>query len=205
MRVSLPDRPGALGAVATAVGLVGCDIRSIEIVESRQGHGVDDFMLDIPPGVLPDTVVSACQEVPGVQVLWISRHHDNGSLLTDLETLEQMTRDPQHAAEVLVDSAPAALHCQWAVLVDRAGGRQRVTYSTAMAPDLDEDGLRRIGALEQAGSTELPAGWVPAWSESTLAWAEIGADRTILVGRTGGPDWLPSELLRLRHLSALAA
>lgn len=205
MRVSLPDRPGALGAVATAVGLVGCDIRSIEIVESREGHGIDDFMLDIPTGVLPDTVVSACQEVPGVQVLWISRHHDNGTLLTDLATLEQMTRDPQHAAEVLVDSAPPVFHCQWAVLVHRARNRLEVSYATAMAPDLDEDALRRVGDLDTDGSAELAAGWVPAWSESTLAWAPVGEDRTILVGRTGGPDWLPSELARLRHLSALAA
>lgn len=205
MRVSMPDRPGALGAVASAIGMVGCDIKSIEIVEAREGHGVDDFMLDIPPGVLPDTVVSACQEVDGVKVLWISRHYDNGTLLTDLETLEQMTRDSQHAAEVLVDSAPAVFHCQWAVLVDRSRRVPAITYATAMAPDLDGEVLSSMGDLTQAGSADMAAGWVPAWSESTLAWACIGTDRAILVGRTGGPVWLPSELARLRHLSALAA
>lgn len=205
MRVSMPDRPGALGAVASAVGMVGCDIKSIEIVETLDGHGVDDFMLEIPPGVLPDTVVSACHEIAGVDVLWISRHHDNGNLLSDLETLEQMTRDPQHAAEVLVDSAPAVFHCQWAVLVDGADGALTVTYATAMAPDLDAEVLATLGDLTSAGSTDMAPGWVPAWSESTLAWACIGIDRALLVGRTGGPDWLPSELARLRHLSALAA
>ncbi|WP_092609418.1 hypothetical protein [Raineyella antarctica] len=201
----MPDRPGALGAVASAVGMVGCDIKSIEIVETQDGHGIDDFMLDIPTGVLPDTVVSACQEVSDVHVLWISRHHDSGTLQSDLETLEQMTRDPQHAAEVLVDSAPSVFHCQWAVLVDRAATPMTISYATAMAPDLDGEVLASVGDLATAGSAEVPSGWVPAWSESTLAWACIGNERAIMVGRTGGPDWLPSEIARLRHLSALAA
>lgn len=204
MRVSMPDRPGALGAVASAVGLVGCDIKSIEIVETREGHGIDDFMLDIPSGVLPDTVVSACQEVSGVDVLWISRHHDNGTLQSDLETLEQMTRDPEHAAEVLVDSAPSVFHCQWGVLVDRADRPTTITYATAMAPDLDAEVLGALGDLTSSGSVDMPPGWVPAWSESALAWAPVGDGRAILVGRTGGPDWLPSEQARLRHLAALA-
>ncbi|QGF24480.1 amino acid-binding protein [Raineyella fluvialis] len=204
MRVSMPDRPGALGAVASAVGLVGCDIKAIEIVESLDGHGIDDFMLEIPTGVLPDTVVSACQEVSGVEVLWISRHYDSGTLQSDLETLEQMTRDPEHAAEVLVDSAPSVFHCQWSVLVDRADSPS-ISYATPMAPDLDATVLASIGDLGGAGSAEMPAGWVPAWSDTALAWAPVGTERSILVGRTGGPVWLASEIARLRHLSALAS
>lgn len=204
MRVSMPDRPGALGAVASAVGVVGCDIKSIEIVETREGHGIDDFMLDIPTGVLPDTVVSACHEVPGVEVVWISRHHDAGTLQSDLETLEHMSREPEHAAEVLVDSAPAVFHCQWAILVDRSGD-PAITYATPMAPDLDAEVLGSLGDLSTAGTADMAAGWVPAWTETSLAWAIVGAERTLLVGRSGGPDWLPSELARLHHLAALAA
>ncbi len=203
MRVSMPDRPGALGSVASVVGLAGCDIKAIEIVESADGHGIDDFMLEIPTGVLPDTVVSACQELPGVDVLWISRHYDGGTLQTDLETLEQMTQDPAHAAEVLADSAPSVFHCQWALLVDRTGDDPKVAYATAMAPDLDGPTLADLGDLASVHSQDLPAGWVPAWSDTALACSPIGVGRTILVGRTGGPAWLASELARLQHLAAL--
>jgi len=41
MRVSLPDRPGSLGLVASAVGSVGGDINAVEIVEKGDGVVVD--------------------------------------------------------------------------------------------------------------------------------------------------------------------
>ncbi|HEV2930725.1 MAG TPA: ACT domain-containing protein, partial [Propionibacteriaceae bacterium] len=48
MRVSLPDRPGSLGSVATAMGGVGADINAVEIVEKGDGTVVDDFIVDLP-------------------------------------------------------------------------------------------------------------------------------------------------------------
>ena len=45
LRVALPDRPGSLGAVATALGTAGADIQAVEIVEKYEGFAVDDFMV----------------------------------------------------------------------------------------------------------------------------------------------------------------
>ena len=56
MRVTLPDRPGSLGAVATAMGGVGGDINAVEIVEKGAGIVVDDFIVDLPPNT-PETIV----------------------------------------------------------------------------------------------------------------------------------------------------
>ena len=43
MRVELPDVPGSLGRVASAIGEAGGDIDAIEIVEHRpDGSAVDD-------------------------------------------------------------------------------------------------------------------------------------------------------------------
>ena len=50
MRVELPDVPGSLGRVATAIGEAGGDIEAIEIVEKRDGFAVDDVLLEIPAG-----------------------------------------------------------------------------------------------------------------------------------------------------------
>ena len=84
MRITLPDRPGSLGAVATAMGKVGGDINAVEIVEKRDGSVVDDFIVDMPPNQLPETIVTACQNLEGVKVEWISRYPEGGGLQSDL-------------------------------------------------------------------------------------------------------------------------
>ena len=44
MRVTLPDRPGSLGAVATAIGGINGDINAVEIVEKK----ADGLVVDYP-------------------------------------------------------------------------------------------------------------------------------------------------------------
>ena len=61
LRVELPDVPGSLGRLASAIGAAGGDIEAIEIVEKRfDGTAVDDVLLDMVDGAMPDSVVSAC-------------------------------------------------------------------------------------------------------------------------------------------------
>ena len=52
LRVELPDVPGSLGRVASAIGEAGGDIEAIEIVEKRHDGqtAVDDVLLEIAPG-----------------------------------------------------------------------------------------------------------------------------------------------------------
>ena len=40
VRIALPDRPGALGSVASRIGAVGGDIVAINILERDQGRAV---------------------------------------------------------------------------------------------------------------------------------------------------------------------
>ena len=65
LRVLLPDRPGMLGAVATALGEAGADILSVDVVERSAGVAVDDLIVELPPGKLADSLVSAAVSVPG--------------------------------------------------------------------------------------------------------------------------------------------
>ena len=60
MRVLLPDRPGSLGRVATALGGVGADINAVEIVDKGDDEVVDDFIVDLPHDQLPEILVTAC-------------------------------------------------------------------------------------------------------------------------------------------------
>ena len=38
LRLALPDRPGSLGAVASAIGFAGGDIRSLVVLKSEEGR-----------------------------------------------------------------------------------------------------------------------------------------------------------------------
>ena len=48
LRLVVPDRPGTLGAVATALGSAGADIASLDVLERGDGFAVDDVVVDLP-------------------------------------------------------------------------------------------------------------------------------------------------------------
>ncbi len=47
LRVELPDRPGALGAVASRIGAVRGDLVAVEVVGHRDGKAVDEFVVEL--------------------------------------------------------------------------------------------------------------------------------------------------------------
>lgn len=202
IRVSLPDRPGTLGALATAVGMVGADIQAVEIVGRDDfGNVIDDLMVNLPDHLMPDNVVSACTGVADVRVLWCSRYPAGAGLESDIEALEKMVAEPEAAADILADSAPVVFHCHWALVISQAS--RRVLHATTMAPELSDEELDLLGPLDLSHTTELPQNWVPEWVETTLALAPIRGDRAIAIGRHGGPPFLGAEMARLRYLATM--
>jgi ACT domain-containing protein len=71
MQITLPDRPGSLGAVASAIGFAGGDIRSFVVLRSEDGRGVDDLTVAIP-GSDPTDLLSVLNDIGGVEVVSIS-------------------------------------------------------------------------------------------------------------------------------------
>ena len=71
IQIALPDRPGSLGAVASAIGFAGGDIKSIVVLKSEAGRGIDDFVVAIP-GSDPSDLLSVLGDIGGVEVLSIS-------------------------------------------------------------------------------------------------------------------------------------
>ena len=197
----LPDRPGSLGAVATVMGATGVDIEAVEIVEKGDGIAINDFVLKLPCDVLPDSLVSSCSEIEGVRVMWMSRVPDRWQLDSDIEALDSMVNNPERALEVLVGVAPEVFHCQWALALDEAG---QPAVGTDLAPELAADAIERLRPLDQAHALELPADWTPGWGDTALAVVPASGGRTVVVGRRGGPVFLPSEVRRLAHLAAMA-
>ena len=71
VRIALPDRPGALGLVASRIGAVGGDIVAINILERDGGRAVDEFVVEIGGEHLVGLLQNEIHEVDGVSVLEI--------------------------------------------------------------------------------------------------------------------------------------
>jgi ACT domain-containing protein len=70
LQVSLPDRPGSLGMLASAIGSAGADIRGLEVIKSEDGTGYDDITVAVP-GTDPSDLVEILNSIGGVSVLSI--------------------------------------------------------------------------------------------------------------------------------------
>jgi UTP:GlnB (protein PII) uridylyltransferase len=71
VRIALPDRPGALGLVASRIGAVGGDIVAINILERQDGHAVDEFVIEIGGQHLIELLRTEIHEVDGASVVEI--------------------------------------------------------------------------------------------------------------------------------------
>jgi hypothetical protein len=68
LQISLPDRPGSLGALASAIGFAGGDIRGLVVMKSEDGRGFDDITVAIP-GSDPTDLLNVLRDIGGVEVL----------------------------------------------------------------------------------------------------------------------------------------
>lgn len=201
LRVKLPDRPGSLGRVATALGTVRADISAVEVVDRGDGWAVDDFILSMPPDAQPDALLTACANIEDVEVVWVSYYPEAWNLEADIDVLNRMLDNPALAERTLVDAAPSVFHVSWAFAVDRDA--MAVTHRTERAPELSAQHLATLGDLRSAHTLDQPADWAPGWGAAVMAVAPFRDRHSIVVGREGGPEFRRSELARLRHLAAL--
>ena len=203
LRVELPDVPGSLGRLASAIGAAGANIDAIEIVgrNGEAGTAIDDVFIAPDPGVMPDSIVSACTSLDGVTVLWISRYAAGGNLFLDLEAVESMTQDPAAAIERLVDALPTVFLVDWGVHLRRNGEGASVVHGTPAAQTEIPEKIIWPANLEKGQRVDVPE----AWSDLIVAASPLNDDELVVVGRRGGPDFLESEIARLAHLIAMAA
>jgi hypothetical protein len=68
IRVRLPDRPGALGAVASRIGSVGADVISIDILQREGGVVVDELGVRLQGDHLVTLLRDEILEVDGVAI-----------------------------------------------------------------------------------------------------------------------------------------
>lgn len=205
LRITLPDRPGALGAVASALGTVGADIVSLDVVQRAADRAVDDLVIDLPRGGLADALITAAQSVDGVTVESIRPYAAVLDTDRELELLEAIVTDPADAAQTLCDGVVRVFRAGWALLLGPAEQPPvPVTAASLAAPAVTE--LHIAWPVEKASAFDVLPDWAPrSWRNvgTELVWCPLG-ERAVLVGRPA-MRWLPAEVARLAYLCGIAA
>jgi hypothetical protein len=208
IRVQLPDIPGTLGAVATALGEIGADILSVDVVERVSGTAIDDLVVELPKGRLPDVLITAAESVKGVEVDAVRPYAGVLDTHRELELVEEVAAQPDDGMSIFTQGVPKIVRAGWALVVaSDAGGTHRLAASTA-APEIQTLELPWM-PLARATVLDGEENWVPeTWRElgTELAATPLGKpDRVLLVGRPGGPMFRAAEVARLAHLAGIVA
>ncbi|HXO52053.1 MAG TPA: amino acid-binding protein [Mycobacterium sp.] len=210
LRVQLEDRPGSLGSLAVALGSVGADILSLDVVERASGYAIDDLVVELPQGAMPDMLITAAEKLNGVYVDAIRPHTGLLEAHRELELIDHVAAaDPTATRlQVLADEAPRVLRVGWCTVVRQSeSGLDRIVGSHG-AP---ETHMKRVPwlPLDHAAALDSNEDWVPrVWRDmdTTLAAAPLGDPHTAMVlGRAGGPEFRPSEVARLGYLAGIVA
>ena len=209
LRLVVPDRPGTLGAVATALGEAGIDIVSLDVLERTGGFAVDDVVVELPRGRLPDSLITAAQAVPGVTVESLRPFAGPLDTHRELELLDALARaDESTAVKLLAAELPRVFHGSWSVVLEATGDSWRVAAASEAAPAFE--GLTLPWMPLQAPRL-LPSedDWLPGrWRDMAIEMMAApygGPGCAVVLGRSGGPAFRRSELLRLAHLAGIAS
>jgi len=188
VRVQLPDRPGALGAVASRIGAVGGDVVSIDILERSDRLVVDELGVRLPADDLLGLLCAEIVEVDGV-VVEALRSLDGPIPDRHAETIAAVS-------ELLSQPTPAAvLEC----------------LSEHVRRALGADGVRRMGSTgpEQAVALDglgVPVGRAPMVVPLPGAGGDLVVVRDGLAFREREEEWVAGMAAvadrRWRELSA---
>lgn len=173
LRVWLPDRPGALGAVASRIGAVHGDVIGIDIIERGAGRAVDELVVDLPDESLIDLLLGEVGHVEGVDVedvRVLDGPPENTTVLALELAASLRSASGTDRLEQVVAAARQLLHGDWAAVVDAETG----AVTTSCGDALPADGW--ISAFVQGALTSSGAADV-----AELAVARLGADGSALV------------------------
>lgn len=126
VRMWLPDRPGALGQVASRIGAVRGEIVGIDILERGAGRAIDELVVQLPDGALTELLVHEVQQVDGVDVEEVRPVADalHDPRLDALETAAILVgaSEREELIEAVVTHAKRVIGADWACVVELEDG-----------------------------------------------------------------------------------
>jgi hypothetical protein len=200
VRVWVPDRPGALGSVASRIGAVKGDLVGIDILERGGGRAIDELTVDLPDPALVPLLISEMTEVDGVDVEdvrpapeWLADPRldalETAWVLVDQDSVSDLL-------ERLVLHAVRDFNADWAAIVD-LDSPLPVTTVGLVPP---AEWLAAFVAGSRASVLLAGGGGGP----DDVAWAElVTASQVMVLGRRGRP-FRARERLQLAALARIA-
>ncbi|MGB0111959.1 MAG: hypothetical protein WBP59_01945 [Ilumatobacteraceae bacterium] len=195
VRVWMPDRPGALGQVASRVGAVRGDVLSIEVLEQGGGRAIDELTVALPSRDLMRLLTAEIDAVDGVSV-------------ESIREVDEERTDPSLSALAL---GAAIVECAPAERLDvLIAGVQRFTETDWVAVVRDGQFVAQLGDAPDlqwlsafvAGSEHLDG--LDDSAPSDVLWASLPASQmTVAAGRAGNPIH-ERERVRFSLLARLA-
>jgi len=197
VRVWLPDRPGALGAVASRIGATRGDIVGLDVLERGDSVAVDEFAVELEQVELVPMLVREIEEVDGasveeVRVVETFPDPRIDALESATELCQADEVDELH--EVLVSHLRDEFLADWVALLFHG----RVIGADGVLPPDD-----KLAAFA-AGTAASPRVADGTSGPDDLAVATLpGHDSALLVGREGHP-FRRRERLQLLALTRIA-
>lgn len=200
IRMWLPDRPGALGQVASRIGAVRGDVVGIDILERGGGQAVDELVVELPDDTLVELLVNEVRQVDGVAVEEVRRVADavHDPRVDALEAAAQLvgaTSVDELIAAVVVH-ARRVVGATWVAVVDidgRSGGGVLAASDGAPSEPWLEAFLAGSRASEHAAGSRAVG--------SDVVWAPLpGSGLALVLGR----DDMAYRARERRQVAALA-
>jgi len=212
VRVTLPDRPGALGQVARTLGVAGADIVQVVVLERLGGRAVDDFTVVWPGASRVERLRAGLAAIPGVQVdgVWraigapVSGGHD-------AELLAQVAANPADGLGTLVDAMPGLLAADWAAAAvvpadwaARSGSTPRSGAGEGGEPAVAYASWRAPEPLVLPEVTPLRARSLSGADQTRYAVAPFGRAGLVLMLARGDTEGLPAAAFHVTEVDRIA-
>ena len=216
VRVTLPDRPGALGQVARTLGVAGADIVQVVVLERLGGRAVDDFTVVWPGAARVERLLAGLAAIPGVQVdgVWkaIGAPVAGGH---DAELLAQVAANPADGLATLVDAVPGLLAADWAAAAvvpadwaARAGSPRPLSAGPDLQlgkePTTVYASWRAPSPLRLPEITPLRARPMSGPDDTRYAVAPFGRAGLVLVVARSDDDELPAAAFHVTEVDRIA-
>lgn len=195
VRVWMPDRPGALGQVASRIGAVRGDVLAIEILEQGADRVIDELTVSLPSDDLIRLLTAEIDAVDGVSVedvriIGADRVEPNLAALSAGAALAEAA--PGERLDVLCSAVWRLIEADWAVVLRG----EEIIAQVGESPDV----AWLFAFLAGSGHLDATDDAVPG----DLAWAQLmSAGLTVAAGRSGHRIH-ERERIRLALLSRLA-
>jgi hypothetical protein len=196
LRVWVPDRPGALGSVASRIGAVRGDLVGIDILERGGGRAIDELVVELPDESLVDLLISEVSQVDGVDV-------------EDVRMAPEAATDPR--LDALETAASLVAHAEVGSLLDALARRSLLDFQSDWVAVVDLDSSSPVVTVGPAPEptwlgafvtgSRSSGNSVAATGPDDVAWADMDAAGLVVVlGRKGRPF----RARERRQLTALA-